>query len=364
MRALFYVGDHEWTGSARVFLSAARGLAARGHQTVVGVPRGAALLEHVAGQGVETVLYDAGSNAASGTWDMRRVMQERFIEVAFVQDDRDQLMLSSAMRLAERGAVIRRVPAFDRLDRGFDGISLKVATAGLLFTTEVERKSSKASGWSIPPAVAPIGVDAAAYDAVQPIARESLGIPEGTTLLACPFEPSGRFRLATVMRSLARLASRHPDLHAVVYGPGSTDEDLRMHAAALGVAPLVTFLGCPPNPIEVMRACDLAWITAEGDGGAYGFLDAMALRLPIIAERSPLSAHYVADGLTGVLLAPGEPAYVASAVATVLAQVEARTTMGNAGRARVQRDFTEAAMIDGFEAAGVAAGDRTKWAVR
>ena len=35
--------------------------------------------------------------------------------------------------------------------------------------------------------------------------------------------------------------------------------------------------------------------------------------------------------------------------------------MGNAGRARVQREFTETAMIDGFERAVNAAGDRTQW---
>ena len=32
--------------------------------------------------------------------------------------------------------------------------------------------------------------------------------------------------------------------------------------------------------------------------------------------------------------------------------------MGSAGRARVQRDFPEAAMIDGFERAVTAAGER------
>jgi len=35
--------------------------------------------------------------------------------------------------------------------------------------------------------------------------------------------------------------------------------------------------------------------------------------------------------------------------------------MGNAARTRVQRDFTESAMIDGFERAVNAAGDRSIW---
>jgi hypothetical protein len=35
--------------------------------------------------------------------------------------------------------------------------------------------------------------------------------------------------------------------------------------------------------------------------------------------------------------------------------------MGNAGRTRVQRDFTDTAMIAAAERAVDAAGDRTKW---
>jgi len=90
----------------------------------------------------------------------------------------------------------------------------------------------------------------------------------------------------------------------------------------------------------------------------------MAMRIPVIAERSPLTQHYVAAGITGVLLSPGDAAHTASAVAAFLAHEDRRTAMGNAGRTRVQRDFPETAMIDGFEKAGVAATDRSSWVTR
>ena len=41
-----------------------------------------------------------------------------------------------------------------------------------------------------------------------------------------------------------------------------------------------------------------------------------------------------------------------------------RMAMGNAGRARTQREFSYEGMIDGFERAAKAAGDRTKWVTR
>jgi hypothetical protein len=70
----------------------------------------------------------------------------------------------------------------------------------------------------------------------------------------------------------------------------------------------------------------------------------------------------VADGISGVLLEPGDASNTASAVAAFLGHDETRTAMGNAARTRVQRDFPETAMIDGFERAGLGASDRTTWA--
>jgi glycosyltransferase involved in cell wall biosynthesis len=160
---------------------------------------------------------------------------------------------------------------------------------------------------------------------------------------------------------MSLLAPRHPNMHVVVVGPASLEEDLRMHAAALGVGPVFTFLGDREDELSVLRSADVGWVAAEGDGAAYGCLDFMGLRMPVIAERSSLTQHYVADGISGLLLAPGDPSYTASGVAEFLAGAESRVAMGNAGRTRVQRDFTETSMIDAIERALEAAGDRTKW---
>ena len=144
-------------------------------------------------------------------------------------------------------------------------------------------------------------------------------------------------------------------MHAVVFGPGSLDDELRLHAAALGVNSAITFLGDIDAPLPVMRAANVVWSVADGDGGAFGCLDAMAPRLPVIAERTVLYQHYVADGITGLLLSPSVPATTASNVAAFIADAEKCRSMGNAGRARAQRDFPESAMVTGLEQALAAA---------
>jgi glycosyltransferase involved in cell wall biosynthesis len=369
MRVLFYVGEKRWSGCARAFVAAARGLSSRGHQITLVCPGGSATARRAAALGVDTVPADPDATAAGNTWNLRRILQDRFVEVAFVHTDREQLVVSSAMRLAERGAIIRRVPtclapAFLRSGR----LALRIASAGLMFTSEAEVAQAQAvpdvGSLPLAPAVAPLGVDVESYDSLRPTARATIGVPAQALLIVCSYEPTARFRLATAMRTLALLLPRHPDVHLAVLGPGSLDDDLRMHAAALGVSSAVTFLGPRPDDLAILRAADAGWVVAGADDGAYAFLDFMAMRTPVLAERDPLSQHYVVDGSTGLLLSPGAPSRTAATVAPFFVHQDWRTAMGNAARSRAQRDFSEAGMIDGFEHAAAAAADRTRWAVR
>jgi glycosyltransferase involved in cell wall biosynthesis len=238
----------------------------------------------------------------------------------------------------------------------------------LIFTTEAELAQAQASPelatMRLAPAVAPLGVDVAAYDSIRPAARSAIGVPAQGLLIVCSYEPSARLRLATTMRTLALLLPRHPDVHLAVFGPGSQDDDLRMHAAALGVSNSVTFVGQHSDDLAILRAADAGWVVAGADDGAFAFLDLMAMRIPVLAERGTLPQHYVADGITGLLLSPGAPSHTAAAVARFFVHQELRTAMGNAARTRVQRDFSEADMIDGFERAGSAGADRSRWSTR
>jgi glycosyltransferase involved in cell wall biosynthesis len=359
MRVLFYFAESQWSAGGRAMLVAARGLMARGHEVAIACCAGSKLESLATREAIDVAVIDLPSNAAAGAWDVRRLMQQRNIEVVVVTTERDQVVVSSARLFAERAAVLRRVAPFARLNvQRLGKLALKLAHSGLIFATEREMNDANASGWSLPSTVAPVGVDVDRYDAIAPASRRDMRAPEDGLLIACAYESSGRYRIATMFRTLALLAPRHPGLHAVVFGPDSLDEQLRMHASALNVNPILTFLGDVDDPLAVMRAANVGWVVGDGDAGAFGCLDFMALRLPVIADRSALMQHSVADGLTGLLLSPSEPAHTASSVAAFLAGAERRAAMGNAARTRVQRDFTETAMIDGFERAVTAAGER------
>ncbi len=363
MRVLFYLGDRQWSGTARAVLAAARGLAARGHPVTIACCADSRLDVAALEAGVETVPINATSSTPTGAWDLRKVITDRFIEVVIVTSERDQLIVSSARLFADRGAVLRRLSSFEELDLQRSGkLALRMAASGVVVSTNEELRALDRTGWKVPPSVAPLGVDVSTFDDVEAASRDELGVPTDGTLIACSYDESGRYRIATIFRTLALLGPRHRHLRAVVFGPGSRDEGLRMHASALGVGPLVSFLGETDDDRRIMRAATAGWVVSGADNAAFACLDFMALRIPVIAERAPLTRHYVADQITGALLAPGDASYTASAVAAFLASRDKLVAMGNAGRTRVQRDFGAPAITDGFERAVNAAGDRTQWA--
>jgi glycosyltransferase involved in cell wall biosynthesis len=367
MRILFLHTEREWSGCARIFAAAARGLGTRGHQVTMVCTADCTVQERLSREGSEVVVLPPDGTVAGDAWRLRSILQERFIEAVFVHSEREQLAVASAMRLAERGAVFRRVPEGEPFNvKGSGRLAGRVAATGVVFASKAERERAKEhlGGFSLGAVVASTGVDVMHYDQVKPVARQSVGAPNQSRLIACVYDPSSRPRLTTVLRTMAILAPRHPELHLAIVGPGSDHEDVRMHAAALGINNVVSHLGERDDHLAVLASAEVGWVAADHDDAALGFLDLMALRVPIVAERSPIAERYVADGIVGCLIQPGDPSETAAAVAAFLARDEQRTTMGNAGRTRVAREFAEAPLIDGFERAVQAAGDRTAWAVR
>jgi glycosyltransferase involved in cell wall biosynthesis len=69
-------------------------------------------------------------------------------------------------------------------------------------------------------------------------------------------------------------------------------------------------------------------------------LEAMAFGLPVIATRTGGLPEVVEDGVTGVLVPPGDARALAEAIQDLLRRPELRSRMGQAGRERVLARFT------------------------
>ena len=363
MRLLFYHSARSWSGEARAFAAVARGLHGRGHQiTYICAPE-SAVEQKVAASG-----HDVVPMRMEGAWLMsslrlRRALSGRFVEVVLVHTAREQKVASTATFLAGRAAILRRIPSGAAASVGEQSRwATRLAATGLVVATEDDlRDLPVLRRLRFEPVATPLGVDVESYDAIRPVPRPSLGAGAQSPLVVGVCDRGARARAATMLRAVSLLAPNHPDLRVALVGPGSDDEDLRMHAAALGLTRIVSFVGERDDHLAVLRAGDFGWVVSTGDAAAFACLDFMAMKIPVLAERAGIAGTYVADGITGLLLPPGDAPGTAATLARLLAHDDQRTAMGAAARTRVAREFTEAAMLDAYERAASAAADRSRW---
>jgi hypothetical protein len=367
VRVLFYYSSAEWSGSARAFATAAVAMAGRGYQCTFVCRADSPVEDRLTPSGERLPGVELTPVPLGGPWmheslRLRQVLLEHYVEVVFVHSEREQLVASLAIRLAERAALVRRIPAGLKLGRGVEAkLGERLAATGYLFTTEPSGSNGSTPRGAFEPVAADVGVSIESIEQVRPLTLPAIGTTGGDQLIACVYDSSARRRIAALLRAVALLAPRHPGLRLAIVGPGAEDDDIRMHAAALGITDIVAHVGQRLDQQAVLSAAELAWVAAGGDNAAFGYLDLMALRIPVLAERDALSQRYVADGICGILLAQPDPGTMAARIAVLLAHEERRLAMGNAGRARVTRDFSEQSMVEGFERATEIARDRSRW---
>jgi glycosyltransferase involved in cell wall biosynthesis len=95
---------------------------------------------------------------------------------------------------------------------------------------------------------------------------------------------------------------------------------------------------------------DLFVLPSHMEGMPNALIEAMAAGRPTVATDAGGNAEVVADGETGLIVPPRNPARLADAILTLLKDPERAEAMGRAGRGRYEAHFTVPVMVARFEA--------------
>jgi glycosyltransferase involved in cell wall biosynthesis len=139
----------------------------------------------------------------------------------------------------------------------------------------------------------------------------------------------------------AALLKHRPDTTFLIAGDGERRAALADQIARLGMVERVRLLGKRDDVQEILGAADVfvcpsVWDEALG----YVILEAMSVGLPAVASEVGGIPEVVADGETGLLVPPRDPAALAQAIARLLDDPAARERMGRAGRRAVHEHFS------------------------
>ncbi|MEZ5377885.1 MAG: glycosyltransferase family 4 protein [Acidimicrobiales bacterium] len=112
---------------------------------------------------------------------------------------------------------------------------------------------------------------------------------------------------------------------------GPYEAQLRERAAQPDLAGRVSFLGHTEDTDSVMQKWTIAVsASVEPEAGPLSVLEAMSLGLPVIVTNHGGAPEIALD--TGLIVEPGDPAALAEAITTLLANSSRRHTLGQAGR--------------------------------
>lgn len=173
-------------------------------------------------------------------------------------------------------------------------------------------------------------VPLAAPPAVEPVGT---GLGGGYVLYSGSLEPHKN--LPVLLDAVGRLPGK-PRLRLVMTGTWSPRrlERLRAHAAAVGAAGRVEWLGhLPAGRLARVRADALAVVVpSRKEGFGLPVLEAMAAGVPVLASDIPALREVAGDAAT--LLPPGDPDAWAGAVLALAGDGEARADAARRGRER------------------------------
>lgn len=111
---------------------------------------------------------------------------------------------------------------------------------------------------------------------------------------------------------------------------------VRRRSAVRGIADRVTIVGAVSRDALVREYAEADLLVLPSLFEPFGIvlLEAMAAGLPVVASRTGGVPEVVADGETGLLVEPGDPAGLASALSRLAEDRGLRIQMGARGRAR------------------------------
>ncbi len=152
-----------------------------------------------------------------------------------------------------------------------------------------------------------------------------------------------RKRHADVMRALAVLAGRLPELRWLVIGDGPERPALERLAAQLGVAARVDWAGQLPHDdaLTQLAGCHLMVLPSVDEAFGVAYVEALACGVPAIGCRGEGGPEEIAAAGEGmVLVPPRDPDALAETIAGLLEQPERLDELGRAARATAVEQFS------------------------
>jgi len=171
-----------------------------------------------------------------------------------------------------------------------------------------------------------------------PVDLAALGVPRDAFVVGCVANWRPRKGVEVLLEACARLPTGMP-IHVVLVGNMDSPRLARIVAAHPG-RERIHRLGFRRDAAAVAAAFDIAVLPAvKREGLPKTVIESMAYGVPTIATRVGGVAEIIEDGISGLIVPPGDADALAAAIARLYEQHELRAGIGRRGRERIAAAF-------------------------
>jgi glycosyltransferase involved in cell wall biosynthesis len=339
-----------WRGGQNQVLLTVLGLRALGHRTML-IAHAAGELRQRAKEGLDLVPLTPKTEMDLGAaWRLSRLIKQLRPDIVHAHDPHGvataALALSMSTQLAKPPLVASRRVDFHLKGNALSRWKYRQVDC-FICASEAIRRMVVADG--VPEArVVTVheGIDLDRIDAAPPADLHSeLWLPHQAPIVgnvAALVPHKGQRHL---IDAAAIVVQKVPDARFVIAGEGELRPQLERLIKEHHLEKHVFLAGFRPDILSVHKAFDIFVMSSITEGLGTSLLDAMACGKPIVATTAGGMPEVVADGRTGILVAPRDHQAMAAALVTLLSDETARAAMGAAGLARVRTMFSAERMV-------------------
>ena len=181
--------------------------------------------------------------------------------------------------------------------------------------------------------------------------RKQLGIPTEAPVIGCLANVLEIKGYDILLEAFADVVKVYPTAHLLIVGRDSSAYGAEMHALAnrLGVAERTHFVGFQADVRQYIAAMNLVVLPSRSEALGLALLEAMAMGKAVVASAVGGIPEIVADGVTGKLVSPEDPAALSRTIIELLFHPERLIEGGRQGRKRIHSAFTVEAETQALE---------------
>jgi glycosyltransferase involved in cell wall biosynthesis len=180
-------------------------------------------------------------------------------------------------------------------------------------------------------------------------ARRPLGLPTEGFCLAGVGRLTPQKNFVLLLETAARLREHRSDFFVALAGTGPLESALRRQCAELGLNEAVHFLGHIEDTSRLYPALDLLVMPSLFEGLPMVLLEAMAMRVPVVASAVDGVAEIVDNDREGVLLSGWDAGNFCRGIHALLDDAPRRHRLTDAASDKVQRQFSRESMTRNIE---------------